>query len=576
MCGLFGTVLDNNEAQTIVAARAARDTLTHRGPDQDGDWYNDNVYLGHRRLSILDLSETGRQPMCDDGQRIIITVNGEIYNFQPLKSELEKSGYRFKSQSDSEVVLYGYKHWGAEGLAERIDGMYAAVIYDATQNQIFIIRDRVGVKPLYYHFDDRGFSWASELKALKSWIPNNRLQTNNEALFDFLTYRYIPAPKTLYQNVYKLPAAHILRLDVNTHRLHLHKYWSLPLSEGEYSDHNEIEETLNNLVKKHVKEQMVSDVPIGFLLSGGIDSSVITMFGAQLSSSPLTFSIGFKNPERDESQYAKIVADLAHTDHHTHILDDEEMLDIATTMKSWFDEPFADTSAVPTQRVCSYAREHVIVALSGDGGDELFGGYKWYDRFDKNQKVSKALFFMPRKGLTCLPQWLPKRRGFVIATTQDPVIQYAYIRGAIFGKALGRWHEILNIPKGYDRFWAYRKYYNPHLSVRKAAQVMDFHTYLPDDILTKVDRVSMLNGLECRPPFLSKEIVEFAFSLPESFIYKQGMLKGGMKSAFSRLLPDDILYRRKQGFSVPDTGWRKNLSKDGIIQEALIGVYLNK
>lgn len=573
MCGLFGTILKNKDEDELRSARQARDTLTHRGPDQSGEWVCDNVYMGHRRLSILDLSDAGRQPMVTEDEKIGISVNGEIYNFQSLKSELKTAGYTFKSKSDSEVALHGYRHWGIEGLAERLDGMYAIIIYDQMAKIIHTIRDRVGIKPLYYYYNNTEFAWASELKALQYWLPAEKKIIDQTALYDFLTYRYIPAPKSLYNNIYKLPPAHILSFYVPEGRVKLKKYWELHVSERVTDNDETLSKELKSLIEESVKAQMISDVPIGFLLSGGIDSSVITIEGAKISSDPQSYSIGFKDDQRDESPYAQEISKLAGTQHHRHVFEHEEMNDFAELIKQWFDEPFGDTSAIPTRRVCQFAREDLTVALSGDGGDELFGGYVWYDLFHRLRKIQHFVPIGSKVGFKIPRSW-PKHRILTLLSIRDPLEQYAYLRGGMLESDLREWKKKLNISDDYDRLWAYRLHHNPALGRRKSAQIMDFHTYLPDDILTKVDRTSMSVALECRPPFLSRNLIEFCFSLPEKFLYKDNMLKGCMKYTYKNIIPDHILYRRKQGFSVPFKKWRKDTERAGNLQEFLLQNFL--
>ncbi len=573
MCGLFGTILQNNNESDVIAARQARDILIHRGPDQAEETIYENIYMGHRRLSILDLSDAGKQPMINDTTSVSITVNGEIYNFQSLREELRAAGYTFKSESDSEVVLHGYAHWGLIALAERLDGMYVIVIHDRADHTIHMIRDRAGIKPLFYYHKEHKFSWASELKALMHWLPTNEKEFDNTALYDFLTYRYIPAPKSLYKNIYKLLPAQILSFNIKTGRIETKPYWELPIS-----SRNDDDETLARefqaLVSASVSAQLISDVPIGFLLSGGIDSSIITMVGAALSSQPQTYSIGFQGA-RDESRFAKQVSEAANTTHHLHMFDESEMDNLGARMNEWFDEPFGDTSAFPTQRVCAFARKNLIVALSGDGGDELFGGYVWYELFNKLGKIQRFIPFGTAKGFR-FPKFIPKHHILTLLSMRDPLEQYAYIRGSVHPNDLKKWQKRLGVDKNYDRLWAYRKYYKKDQPRRKAAQIIDFHTYLPDDILTKVDRTSMSVSLECRPPFLSRSLIEFAFSLPERFLYKDGKLKGGMKYAFKDLIADNILNRKKQGFSVPYKSWKKDAAANGeTLQESLLGSFIN-
>lgn len=571
MCGLFGVarhgVLDD---ASRARARAALDTLVHRGPDGSGEYLADGVFLGHRRLSILDTSEAGRQPMEANG--VAVTVNGEIYNFSSLRRELELAGCRFRSGSDSEVVLHGYQLWGLESLVLRLEGMYAVVIYDSHARRVFAFRDRIGIKPLFYHLGGGQLAWASELKAIVRYAPG-KLALQPESFVDFLAYRYIPAPKTLYRDVFKLPPATILEFDVPAGRVVTRRYWSLP-TQAISAPADELSERLRDLLDASIRDQLVSDVPLGLLLSGGLDSSAIAAFAGRRLPDIRSFSIGFNNPARDETRFAQQMSSAAGTRHAVEYLGDDDMSEFPAQMKAWFDEPFADTSAVPTYRVCEFASRQVTVALSGDGGDELFGGYKWYDRFAWATRRTHMMPLRAERGIV-FPSQVPYHRELRLMSFSDPVWRYAYIRGSLSAARLDRWKSALGVAADYDPMWAYRQHYHPELSPRRAAQVMDFHTFLPDDVLTKVDRVSMAVSLECRPPLLATGLVELAFSLPEAFVYHGGELKGGLKQVLRCDLPASILSHGKQGFGVPQAAWMKRIiGKAGSWQEALIGPYV--
>jgi asparagine synthase (glutamine-hydrolysing) len=576
MCGLFGILSKEKlTSQKLANADIARDSLSHRGPNQAGSYKNKNVYMGHRRLSILDTSDAGKQPMISQDEKIIITVNGEIYNFQILREELKERGYSFDSGSDSEVILHGYKAWGIDKLASLIDGMYAIVIYDKSLNKIYLIRDRVGIKPLYYYLSNDELIWASEIKAIKVY-KDNQVVLNNEALLDFLVYRFIPAPKTAYKNIYKLEPASILEVNCNDLKIQIRKYWSLQAIDKIFK--NEIKSARDKylyLLDQSVEEQMVSDVPLGLLLSGGIDSSSVCAFAAKYKKNIKSFSVGFSDPQRNEVPYAKIVSELYKTEHNVHYLDDTKMDDVLEKLHDWFDEPYGDTSAIPTDYVCEVARQQVTVALSGDGGDELFGGYRWYNIFKKYRFYQRFIPFKLKYGWS-LPKFIPKRKGIELLTIADPVYLYACIRGSLSASQLSEWKLKLGLSMDYDPFWAYRKFFMPELSSRKAAQVMDFHLYLPDDILTKVDICSMRHALECRPVYLSKNLIEFAFSLSEEVIYDGGHLKGFIKSSLKKYLPEVILYRKKQGFSVPNNHkWKeKTIGKHKNIAESILSYFI--
>jgi asparagine synthase (glutamine-hydrolyzing) len=391
MCGIFG--FTGYQKEYLYKARQALNMLAHRGPDQWGEWTDDDIYSGHRRLSINDLSDNGRQPMMDLGGNTVIAVNGEIYNFQSLREDLLVSGHRFNSNSDSEVLLHGYEEWGIKVLLDRIEGMFAFVIYDREKRKVFLVRDRVGIKPLYYSWIGSSLAWASELKALSSF-HRDHLETDMTALYDFLTYLYIPTPKTCYNNVFKLPPAHYLEYDLQTLSLKCRRYWKLEVTDTPIKL-DEASERLRKLIDKAVKEQLLSDVPIGFFLSGGLDSSIIVSAATNATDFVNTYSIGFDDVRHDETSYAGIVAEHFQTRHEKQILTVEGGGQLIANMKTWFDEPFGDTSALPTYLVSQFARKHCTVALTGDGGDELFGGYRFYNRFNgKERTMTSDLRFL--------------------------------------------------------------------------------------------------------------------------------------------------------------------------------------
>lgn len=582
MCGLFGVAVLSQPAgfseNDLHRARRARDSLLHRGPDQSGEIIQDGVYMGHRRLSILDLSDAGRQPMVSGDGDVAITVNGEVYNFRRLRKELEDSGIRFKSSSDSEVVLHGYKHWGIDGLAERIDGMYAIVIHDRKSGLVYFVRDRVGIKPLYYARVNGLFLWASELKAIKSFLGLDMPEKDNFSLYDFITYSYIPAPKTAYKNIYKLPPAHVLRCNVQSSSLETWRYWDVP--HGHVTDSDAVvSDRLENILKESVSEQMVSDVPVGVFLSGGVDSSIIAGLASSDVQDIKTFNISFGVPGYDESVFAEEVAHFFRTSHQRKVISSDIGVDFSDWLLSLYDEPLATNSALPTWCVSQFAKDQVTVALGGDGGDELFGGYKWY-RMD----TLRILLF---KILSRIPSFvwrlpLPGKKGarFYANAVSGAKSRLEIHNNLYFTKISGaerrKYREILSIPDDYDDMWFFRQYYKPELGPRKWRQYLDFHCFLPEMVLTKVDRASMAHGLEVRVPFLSKPMIEFAFSLPEKFIYKSGNLKGGLKWAFRNALPASILTRGKQGFSLPWDSWRKDLIRsEGHLQDVLFNKFYN-
>jgi len=575
MCGLFGVVQRVPISEPCIKrARAARDTLWYRGPDDSGEYVMPNLYMGHRRLSILDTSDAGRQPMVAGD--VAVTVNGEIYNFLALRGELERAGYRFRSHSDSEVVLHGYRHWGVDGLVERLDGMYACAIYDNSTQRLYLFRDRVGIKPLYFYLDKDKLLWASEIKAIESYISSSLLKTNNEALLDFLVYRYVPAPKSIYKDVHKLTAASILEFNLGRFSKKHYRYWKLIAHEDPLTPRKQAskQQELLSLLEKSVYEQLVSDVPLGVLLSGGIDSSAVTAIASKRVSSMKSFSLGFSGSARDETPHAEKMARYAKTEHSVQHFSDADVEDPIEFMCNMFDEPFGDLSCLPTYAVCVLARKSVKVVLSGDGGDEVFGGYRRYERFAFARKYGRLVPFRLLEGID-FPRWLPHADKLRWLSISDPIQLYAFLCGSPSVREIEKWKRILELPVDYDPLWAFKGHYDSTLTPRKQAQVLDFYTYLPDNVLTKVDRTSMALSLECRPPILSKDLIEYAFTLPETFLYKDYRLKGGLKDSISGILPREILERRKQGFGLPIGLWRKDIEmRYGGVKQAIVSRYL--
>jgi asparagine synthase (glutamine-hydrolysing) len=568
MCGLFGFNLagaDRLPEPLIGAGRAGRDTLDHRGPDGVGEAVAAGTYVGHRRLAILDLSPSGRQPMVSDDGDVAIAVNGEIYNFAGLRDRL--GAERFASGSDSEVVLHGYRAWGLDRLLDEIDGMYALTIHDRARGEVHLARDRAGIKPMFIARFGELCAWASELNAVDAFAQatGQSLTTDPTALYDFLTYGYVPAPKTRVREVEKLPPGCVATLRTADNRLQVRRYWQLPAAPADQlaplDDPPAVGERLRELVDRSVGEQLMSDVPVGFFLSGGLDSSTVVAHAAARGPAK-TFAIGWDVAEHDETHYAEEVAAHCGTDHMTRKLGDGDSAGLLERMVAWYDEPHADSSILPTYFVSQLAREQVTVALTGDGGDELFGGYKWYDRFQQVRRTAArtgALRHLPPSGPIAR---LGGRYGGKVARRlrlyqhDDPLALYAAILGAADPEVRERYRRELEVPGDYDRMWAFRRHWHPELGPRRALQYLDFHTYLPDDILTKVDRASMSVSLEARVPLLSRELMEFAFAQPESWHYAGGRLKGGLKDAYRDRLPAAIVDRGKKGFSIPMHRWK--------------------
>jgi len=534
----------------------ALDAIAHRGPDDSQLLHGESVSLGFRRLAIIDLNAAANQPMCASSTDVCLVFNGEIYGFRQIREELERLGAQFSTHSDTEVVLQAYLTWG-DSFIDKIDGMFAIALWDARQRKIKLFRDRAGIKPLYYYYDGKQFAFASELKAIESALPTELLRVDGTALYDFLGYRYVPAPKTLYRNVFKLEPGHTIEFDVANARLSApQRYWQLDPSLDRNIEFAEACEELRRLIAASVSDQLIADVPVGFFLSGGVDSSVVVAAAALLGADVQTFSIGFDADSVSETPFARQVAEQFDTDHFERILSPDEARHLLPRLKEWFDEPFADESAMPTWLVSAAAREKVTVVLTGDGGDEVFGGYRTYPRFerydkwphwpDSMEKVSWALRSRAhrRSARSRVLQLL--EMGF----SSGPGL-WARIMGGMPTPAKASYRRRLEIPDDYEDWWHFAKYWREDLPIRTRLQYVDFHTFMPGLVLTKVDRTSMAVSLEARVPLLDRRIIEFSFSLPEEIRLPRGAPKGLLREAYRGILPDEILDRRKKGFGIP-------------------------
>jgi len=555
MCGIFGHLNFNKSG--LQNSRDALHVLTHRGPDQWGDWYDEHVYLGHRRLSILDLSDSAKQPMSSGDDSVIITVNGEIYNFKELKKDLIQK-YNFKSKSDSEVVLYGYKEWGIEGLLEKMEGMFAFCIYDKIKRKIFLVRDRVGIKPLYYFSDANSFCWGSELKAIEKYVSSSSLLVDYTSLYDYLTYGFIPSPKTLYKNCFKLIPGNYLELDIGNNHFATHQYWQLKISKP-FIKNDFSCEGVRNEIRKSVNSQMLSDVPVGFFLSGGMDSSILVYEAAQGGEPLNTFNISFKESSHDESNFADIVARKCGTNHISEMITGDITEQMRDEYRKWYDEPHSDTSAFPTFLVSNFAKKHATVVLTGDGGDEIFGGYKRYNKFCHYYNKRTDLFPAIKSKLnlyknkkTISGRLFNKLENHLL---KDDLELYAKLRFGMIKIEKIKYACIWDIPQDYDDYWYFRQHYQKNLPIRTRLQVLDINTVLPDDYLTKVDRTSMANSLEARVPFLSTPLIEYFLNMPEDLRLVGNILKGIVKKCYHPLLPQAIIEKPKKGFSIPLNKW---------------------
>ena len=576
MCGIAGICQVDASPLTPEAGqwvKAMTDRMSHRGPDGEGQWSNGSVCLGHRRLSIIDLSGGGQPMHSADGQ-MTVTFNGEIYNYAELKEQLTALGGQFQTSSDTEVILEGYRIWGPDCLA-RFDGMFAFALWDNQQRRLFCARDRFGKKPFFYTVQHGRLYFASELTGIEQ-LRHLSLTMNPQAVMRYLAYEYVPTPHSVYTEVQSLPPSHMLLLQDGN--LSISRYWDMPTpDESDKRSDNELCEELRFLLSRAVRRRMVSDVPLGVFLSGGIDSSIVAGLMARQSSTAIkTFSIGFSEASYDESRYARIVAKAFATDHHERVLSAEECADTLPGIISRMDVPMADASVAPTWLLSGVTREKVTVALGGDGADELWAGYEHYIGFKVAQWYNAAPAALRKGIIEPLAQLLPSSAGYInprlavatflraahapawqrvqtMLTAFTPDMQESILDNAFKAQQPGFLApEVLFAPT--------REHYE-HWQPQSAATPLAraFHVYarqfMLDDILVKVDRCSMLHSLEVRAPFLDKDAAEFAARLPVSKKLHGFKRKWLLKKAFAELLPDEILYRNKRGFQIPVAQW---------------------
>ena len=594
MCGILGFLNKTTPPDWESSFRLALDTMAHRGPDDSGIWWDhqSGIGLGHRRLSILDLSPLGRQPMHSPSERFVITYNGEVYNYLQLKEELQKKGYPFKGGSDTEVLLAGFEAWGVEKTVERSNGMFAYGVWDRTERVLHLVRDRLGIKPLYYGRVMGSFVFASELKALKN-VPGFQGEINRDALALLMHLGYIPAPYSIYNGIYKLPPGTILSLRDGqpAGEPQPRPYWSArQVAERLNTDsyHNSLEEAvgdLDALLRDAVKLRMIADVPLGAFLSGGIDSStVVALMQAQSPRPVKTFSIGFNESEYNEAAHAKRVAKHLGTDHTELYVTPQQARDVIPRLPTLYDEPFGDSSQIPTFLVSELASHHVTVSLSGDGGDELFGGY---NRYSYTQNIWKKVSWLPLYGRRFLRQLAisfphqildgqPEKLSSLFdryarpGTTREQVEKFAEVMACrtpeeLYNRVRSHWKDTQTLVPGSNepstvmsdpQEWTHL----PDLPHR--LMYLDMRTYLPDDILVKVDRASMGVSLEARVPLLDHRVVEFAWRLPLHFKVQNRNRKWILKQVLYRYVSQELVERPKKGFGVPVDEWLRGPLRD--------------
>ena len=570
MCGIAGIVGSHGDVIDSGDVHRMCQTIIHRGPDDEGIYAQGPAGLGMRRLSIIDIAG-GKQPIHNEDKTVWVVFNGEIYNFPELRRELEGRGHQFYTHSDTEVIVHLYEEMGAD-CVKKLRGMFAIALYDAKNKSLLLARDRLGKKPLHYALHEGRLLFGSEIKAILAVAPE-LAEVNPEGILQYFYFAYIPDPLTAFQSIHKLPPGHLLEFSAG--RVALRQYWDVPaFGTNHTASEDECLEELERRLAEDVRIRLISDVPLGALLSGGVDSSIVVALMARASSSQVkTFSIGFGNPDFDESGYARTVAERFGTDHHDLVVEPNitETLDFLSHM---MEEPFGDSSMIPTYYVSKLARQHVTVALSGDGGDELFAGY---DRYIVNL----------RRGRSMVPPWmgqlyrdhvyplLPQQvRGRKFAWNISLPQRERYLDGLSFLPALHRERNLFSddfvdrarqLPNPFRQF---EDYYEraPARDVLSRLLYLDMKTYLTADILAKVDRMSMATSLEMRCPILDHELVEWVAALPVKYKFHAGTRKYLLKKLALRLgIPPVLLNRRKQGFSLPLVHWMRDELKTGLL-----------
>ncbi len=609
MCGICGEIDFNHKTLKFEAIERMCRVLTHRGPDDEGmvfikgsqhfemmkpyqfrlDPNGFEVGLGHRRLSIIDLSAAAHQPMCNEDGRIWIVFNGEIYNFQELREGLEKKDHRFKSKSDTEVILHGYEEWGVECLSH-FRGMFSFAVWDSNLQRLFLARDRLGKKPLVYSRQNGGFSFASEIKALLQ-IPWVERKIDHCALHHYLTYQYVPSPDTIFEGIKKLPPAHYLLYDRGGN-LKVERYWKLYFNSNTQTVINlqELGGRIRTELEESVKLRLISDVPVGAFLSGGMDSSLVVGIMAKMSSNPVkTFSIGFEEKDFDELPYAKLVANHFGTEHHEFVVR-PNAIEVLPKLVWHYNEPFADSSAIPTYYVANVTKDFVKVVLTGDAGDENFAGYPRYLRSEWVAFFTRLPYKLRNDLLPRLLRnfstfhWrektLNRLADFVESLSQDQARNYAEQIKIFNAKEKENIYteEFSKRVEGIDSLdFLINKFEESDTeNLLDSLLYVDINSYLPEDLLVKMDIATMANSLEARVPFLDHKFMEFVASIPSQLKLKGSKTKFILKEAFKEFLPDSIFTRKKMGFGVPVSRWFRNELKDYVYEILLDPRTLNR
>ncbi len=582
MCGISGFIDFNQQSSEDVLMKMT-DTLYHRGPDGSGyEFFQTNTFqigLGHRRLSIIDLSETGKQPM--KFEHLWVTFNGEVYNYSEIKTELSNLNHQFVGHSDTEVILHAFAEWGISCI-DKFIGMFAFVVYDTKSKEIYCVRDRAGIKPFYYYWKDGLFLFASELKAFHKH-PQFKKEINLDSVVAFMQFGNVPTPHCIFNHCHKLKPGHYLKFSLLTSQISTHKYWDV------YDAYNkpkldisfiEAKQETEKILKSAFDFRMVSDVPIGVFLSGGYDSACVAALLQKDRTERLkTFTIGVPDIGLNEAPYAKDVAKHLGTEHYEYHCTQAEALELITDLPYYYDEPFADSSAIPTTLVCKMAKKQVTVALSADAGDEIFAGYNRYDYMMKHGKRLNQLPKFMRKGMSGIMNLVPSDKIPVLKNKYNFHNRYEKLKGLLNDPSSK--NMMLSLSKQYNESQlkhlmksgfknietdylsdALHKDYHSPLSYMMA---IDYQTYLLDDILQKVDRASMTASLEGREPFLDHRIIEWAAQLPDNYKYYKGTKKHILKEIVYQYIPKELMDRPKMGFAIPIENWLMFDLKDKVL-----------
>jgi len=570
MCGITGTYNLKGKPISLSLIQRMTDVLEHRGPDDKGIFCHNQIGLGHCRLSIIDLSKAGHQPMSNEEATVWIIHNGEIYNFQDLRKTLKSLAHKFKSRTDTEVILHSYQEWGVNCL-EKLNGMFAFAIWDKKKQELFLARDRLGEKPLYYYFDQEKFVFASEIKAI---LQNSSIQRelDSQGIINYFTFGHSIAPDTIYKGIKKLLPGHYLIL--KNEKVEIKQYWKACLGEKKEEDKGKeyYQQGIAELFENSVKQRLISDVPLGVFLSGGIDSSAIVAMMAKCGVSSIrTFSVGFniESKEFNELPDAEIVANYFKTEHYKVVLKELDLINTLNKLVYHFDEPFGDAANFPVFYISQFAKNYVTVVLTGDGGDEIFGGYRRYVIEKNRSKLLILNWFLRnnliKKSVDSLPKLRRIKKFVATLPIRDDLLRYTNWL-TVFSEEMR--NQLFKNNLSEDPLKIYKQCFSQNNSPNLVEKIMhlDQKILLPDCYLEKVDKPSMANGLETRAPFLDHHLVEFANSIPLKYKINGLKAKYIFKQAMKDFLPEPILRKRKHGFSVPTNLWFRGKLKDYLFE----------